>query len=303
MKTIFVSLEKEKFIVPFIFFVLFAAFVLIAFPKQAWMDIFIPVGAIVLIIILITGIYIRPVRKAKLLFEKLRIDETRITFPEPLEVEDGFFEAIGEWRPGKDNRSYQVERKFLSVKKEDTMELKLKGESFFIAIARTGEGRIYLPGIRVLDEKFKDTLILYARPGYAVSFSEEKISVLYNEDRAELRVSRTNNGFRSFLYIYSDFRTARKAKVELVAYTGAVEVKKTLIEARSSVEFEHRFLDETIVAVSHKKVLSPLRMQKELKLGELIAGHESFILRLSLDLPLRRDVNADLELNVKPNED
>ncbi len=258
---------------------------------------------IFMFLLLLGGIWVlitsyNSAKKVKKFISNVNIYEDKLTFPKPLKVEEGYLEATGKWHSSGRSSSYDVLAEFISHREMETAEVTLEVKPFFLAIAKDGSGKIYLPGVRVLDEEFKDVVILYALPSYRLEFPQETLSVSTQEDFAELRVSLIENGFGG--YLQANLSKARKAKVELITKEKRVfEVKEKIAETRDVASFEYKFFDEPLLVISYYTLLDLRDILKKLKLKKIIAGHGNFILRLALDLPFKRDVKKELELGVK----
>jgi len=239
--------------------------------------------------------------KIKSIFKFLDVKEDKIYFSMPLKFEEGFFEAKGYRVRGNNGNYYKVDRKFISTNNEEKMEFELKNEPFFMVVNPFGEGKIYMPGIIIQDERFRNDIILYSKPNYSVSFSQEKITATYEGDYAELRVYKTSNGFKGSLYIPRNFTKARKAKIELIGDKDR-NIFTKIIESKQSVEFEHKFLEESIVVVSNYEIFSPMILNKKLNIPFLIEGHGTFLLRLTLDIPFKEDIKEELILYTEPRK-
>jgi hypothetical protein len=239
--------------------------------------------------------------KIKSIFQFLDIKEDKIYFSIPLKFEEGFFEVKGYRVTGANADYYEVDRKFISTNKEEKMEFELKNEPFLMVVNPFGEGKIYMPGIIICDERFRNDIILYSKPIYSVSFSQKKITATYEGDYAELSVYKTSNGFKGSLYIPGNLTKARKAKIELIGDKDK-NIYKKIIESKQSVEFEYKFLEESIVIVSNYKIFSPMILNKKLNIPFLIEGHGTFLLRLTLDIPFKEDIKEELILYTEPGK-
>jgi|Deesub1362B_J571_1020462.scaffolds.fasta_scaffold00074_12 hypothetical protein len=301
MRTIFVKTRKGLLVVGVVFLAVFIIALIVIAQKTGKMPLWV-FGAFIFLLLLV-GIGIiasySSTKKVEKFISNVNIYEDKLTFSKPLKVEEGYFKATGEWHSSGRSRSYHVSREFISHREMETAEITLEVKPFFLAIAQDGSGKIYLSGVRVLDEEFKDIVILYALPSYRLEFPQETLSVSTQEDFAELRISPIENGFRG--YLQANLSKARKAKVELIA-KGKVEVKEKITETRDVANFEYRFFNEPILVISHYNLLDPQNLLRNLKLGRVIAGHGIFVLRLALDLPFKRDVKEELKFEVKMEE-
>lgn len=301
MRTIFVKTGKGLLVVGVVFLAVFIIALMVIALKAGEIPLW-AFGVFMFLLLLggfgIIALY-NSTKKVERFIGSVDIYEDRLTFPKPLKFEEGYFEATGEWHSSGRSMSYHVSRKFIVHREMETAEITLEVRPFFLAIAQDGSGRMYLPGVRVLDEEFKDIVILYALPGYRLRFPQKTLSVSTQEDFAELRVDPIENGFRG--HLQAKLSKARKAKVELVAKE-KVEVKEKIAETKDVASFEHKFFCEPILVISHYNLLDPQNLLRNLKLGRVIAGHGIFILRLSLDLPFRRDIKGELEFEVKMEE-
>lgn len=241
-------------------------------------------------------------RKVQSLFESLGISEDIITLPGYLKFEKGFFKAVGSISSGHYGSSYSTNRTFIFDKKEEKVILELEEKPFLLAVDHDGVGIIHLPGVKFLDKKYKNVLVLYIKPSYIISFSQDRISVSYENDHAELRVFKKDNGFRCSLDIATRFSEARKAVVEIIPED--TNFTRRIVESKIPVEFNYKFLEEgPIVMISHSNYISPRIILKRLKLKDgIVSGHGKFLLRLSLDLPFKKDIKEEIILTVKPLE-
>jgi len=239
-------------------------------------------------------------RKAESLFKRLEFSGYRITLPGLLKVEKGFFEAIT-CPSQSDFTFYDINRTFVTKNKVEIMILELK-EEFLLAVDRDGVGKIHLPGVKLLDKQFKNISILYIKPSFIISFSQDKICISYENDYAELKVYKKDNGFRCSLDIATNFSQARRAIVEIILQD--TNLSRRIVETKIPVEFDYKFLkEEPIVLISPSNYISPKILLKRLKLKDgIMAGHGKFLLRLSLDLPFKKDVKEEIILTVKPLE-
>jgi len=239
-------------------------------------------------------------RKAESLFKSLVISGDRIALPGLLKVEEGFFEATT--CPSQSDFTFSdINRTFVTKNKVEIMILELK-EEFLLAVDRDGVGKIHLPGVKLLGNKFKNVLILYIKPSYIISFSQDKINISYENDYAELKVYKKHNGFRCSLDIATNFSQARRAIVEIIPQD--TNLSRRIIETKIPVELDYKFLkEEPIVLISPSNYISPRILLKRLKLKDgIMEGHGKFLLRLSLDLPFKKDVKDEIILTVKPLE-
>ncbi|NJE25150.1 hypothetical protein E3E22_00595 [Thermococcus sp. MV5] len=238
--------------------------------------------------------------KVKKIKEIISINENEVSFLKPLKVGIGYFDAYGYWSSSGKSRHYHAFKSFI-MEREDTLNsLKLETKYFLLAIAQDGEGEVYLPGIRILDEEYKDVIILYANPSYEVSFPLESFAVSANEDFAEARVEARDYGFK--VLISATLSKARRVKVELISKRRRA-VKEILGETKDVGAFEKNFMNETLIIVGHHDLVTPLEILKAGKFGRIITGHGKFFLRVALDIPFKPDMKEEIEFEVFPEKE
>lgn len=239
-------------------------------------------------------------KKVEQLEKLISISEEEVRLSIPLKAEIGYFNATGYWSSSGKSRSYNVRRKFIKESEATVSSLELENKPFFLAIAQDGEGEVYLPGIRITEEEYKGTLVLYAKPSYKFKFPVESFSVSHEGDFAEARIEEKQNGFRVF--VNANLSKARRVKVELISRGNRV-VKELIGDTKSIGVFEKEFLSEPLVVAGHYGQLSPLEILKAGKFGRIISGHGRFILRLALDVPFRPDIKEEIEFEVLPEKE
>ena len=286
------------------------------------MLIIVPIGAIVLknptipimyrvgvlgFITLWVGLMSFVIYRSRKSFEKVRnikeiisISENEISFLKPLRAEVGYFDAYAYWSSSGKGSHYHVFKSFLKESEEAVTSFKLETKPFLLSIAQDGTGDIYLPGVRILNDEYKDVVILYAKPSYEVRFPLESFVVSANGDFAEARIEEIENGFR--ISVSANVSKARRAKVELVSRRKRV-VKEVIGDTKNVGVFEKEFLNEPLIILGHYDQVSPLKILKGGKFGRIIAGHGKFILRLALDIPFRPDIKEEIEFEVTPKEE
>ncbi|USG99169.1 hypothetical protein K1720_06360 [Thermococcus argininiproducens] len=184
--------------------------------------------------------------KVEKIKEIISISKNEISFLKPLKVEIGYFDAYGYWSSSGKSRNYHAFKSFITEREDTLNSLKLENKSFLLAIAQDGEGEVYLPGIRILNDEYKDVVILYANPSYEVRFPFESFSVSAKEDFAEARIEAKDYGFKVF--ISATLSKARRVKVELVSKRRRA-VKEILGETKDVGTFKKNFMNETLIIV------------------------------------------------------
>ncbi len=232
----------------------------------------------------------------------------KILFRDSIIVEYGLFEAIGKWVSSGRSSSYVVEsryEKLFNAVPTSSIDLGFFRErGYLIAVNKDGSGKIVLPIARIVDERYKDLCLVYIDKSMnKLAEKQYTLSVKSSYGDTGYASVRTSKDLLYGNLVFSSAGKARSARLELrVVYNGrkARSIRQIIAKTRSSINFQYKlFPEEPILIVSSKHSLNPNNLTINLKTPRpFTAGFccTNIVLRLVLDLPLRRDVYTEVNL-------
>jgi len=239
------------------------------------------------------------------------VSGNKILFRGSIVVEYGLLEAIGRWVSSGRSSSYIVESKYeklFDAAPMSSIDLGFfREKGYLIAVNRDGSGKIVLPIARIVDERFKDLCLVY------IDNSMNKLAE--NQYTLNVRSTYGDTAYasvgtsRDLLYgnlVFSSGGKARSARLELrVVYDNKkiTSIRQIIAKTRGSIDFRHKlFPEEPILIISHRRSLNPNNLTINLKTPKpFTAGFccADIVLRLVLDMPLRKDVYTEVKLATK----
>ncbi len=234
-------------------------------------------------------------RKTSALFSSATLSENGVAFQEEIEYEKGRVELEGYWTSNGRSRSYHVKRNFQSGERGRGTFVEFPREKFKITVLRDGTGRVEAPAVRILDEPYKDVLLVFLTSRGHVNGSG---SLTLSRESDVATVTFGGDGKRLTGTVQVELSRARKVRIEV----GSGKVWKRIAEG---LNFDFSFSplpDEETVVFAHYKTVSPLTLVKSLWEDSTVLGHGAFELKAVLDVPLARDVVEKAQFTVKLGE-
>ncbi|WP_297090449.1 hypothetical protein [Thermococcus sp.] len=251
------------------------------------------------LLIMFSGIYVlmkkrREYRRAESFAGLSGFSGSEVTFPEELEFEVGTLEMRGYWVGSGRNRSYHVERKFISKEKKRAPRAPFMDSPFKVAVSPDGTGFVKAPAVRIIDELYKNIMLLFFTDEGEVRGSGT-VTVATESDSAQVNY----RGEGKFIAgtVYSTLTKARRVKVALTSK--GFEYEK-VVGKGGSFEFRERMLpEEKVTMVCSYLTVTPKMVAESLGGGTILLGHSEFIIRGILDIRLRPDVRAEETFRVE----
>ncbi len=206
----------------------------------------------------------------------------------------------GYWSGSGRHRHYHVERRFTAEGGEVEAErIRLKPERFTLIVALDGNAMIDVPAYLVREPDFKDVLLIPVVPSYRFELERDSLEVSKDMEFAHARMEVKERGIRGGR-LYATVQKCRGgARLEL--RTRKPDAVEKIAETRESAEFSREFLGgEKLLMVSHGKAADPRHFTRPFGRRVLIEGHGEYPVRLTLDVPLGRDVHDETVLRVEP---
>jgi len=259
-------------------------------------------------------------RKAKELLESVSIYNGKILFSRPMQVEFGTFRLI--YLRSGDYSRINFEFK-PSGQPQFLRELEIpKKPRFFVVYEHNYASIIEFPAVRILDEEYyiddKSYIFIGIVPPMKFKPKNGRLRVEYKQDSALCEWHLEDQFLHcSLMYLPNTASpSTRKAKVELIARHDSLKkaFKKTIKKSSSSYikeRFDKRLLPDIeeprIIIVNRgsfgslfwsyndsKKIIRMMGIETKEKVG--IFGANKIILRLTLDIPFRKDKYIEVEL-------
>ncbi|NJE10978.1 hypothetical protein [Thermococcus sp. MAR1] len=236
----------------------------------------------------------REYKRAETFAASSTFSDSGVTFPEELEFETGTLEMMGYWIGSGRNRSYHVERKFISGEKKRASRIPFMSSPFKVAVSPDGTGFVKAPAVRITDEVYKNIVVLFFTDEGEVRGSGT-VTVVTESDSAQVNY----RGDGKFIAgaVYSTLTKARTVKTAIS--TEGFEYEKVIGKGRS-FEFRERMLpEEKVIMVGTYGTVTPRMLVGKLPGSPILLGHGEFIIRGILDMRLRRDVKAEETFRVE----
>lgn len=236
-------------------------------------------------------------KKAEGLKNAVEIRDDEVVLPRRMRLTRGRFYLRGYWSGSGRHRHYHVERRFTAEGEVEAERIRLKPERFTLIVALDGNAMIDVPAYLVREPDFKDVLLIPVVPSYRFELERDSLEVSKDMEFAHARMEVKERGIRGRLY--ATVQKCRGARLEL--RTRKPDAVEKIAETRESAEFSREFLGEKLLMVSHGKAADPRHFTRPFGRRVLIEGHGEYPVRLTLDVPLGRDVHDETVLRVEPS--
>jgi hypothetical protein len=211
---------------------------------------------------------------------KLRISSSGFGLNSPCEY--GFVTA---W---SDGRSHSIS--FAKHGDVDSVSQALVPETHTIVVGNDGSGRLVFPAFVLKSFPYRGVLVAFAVPIYSVILSRDHLAVEKGNDRADLFLEPTENGFSGYMrYGYS---VATKSIVSL-SWSGAM-FEDPLCECPDVCSLVYPKITEPLVIISPEDFLSPSSFRAFMGLDSVVQGEGNFILRLRMKFPMDAPVEDEI---------
>lgn len=215
---------------------------------------------------------------------ELELLEGSMIFRKPVEAEFGVFKAvssvvIGPKIGARGSRYYTTgwffttSRKFLPKKRLLSSEFPLVPVEYRLEIDVPGSGLFELPGYRLKN----GVVLLYITPSYRFLFPSDIMTAGDLEDYAQFSVNPSESGFEGELSL--SLRNADYVSLDLMGKL----VEDQIFFGSEPGNVRYDFLSDTVLIVSHERLLDAPKLQRALNLVSLVSGHGEFTLRLTVE--------------------
>jgi len=258
-------------------------------------------------------------QKAEELMGAIAVEKNRIVFPRPLDTEYGIFtmtySSSGEYAYVRTEFEPKGQREVL---KEIEIPRNLE---FFVGFIYKRLAIIKIPAFRILNGEYhiddKNCIIIGLVPPMRFKQKAGRLTIEYKQDLAICEWALDGQYLYCTLTYQPDAisHATRKAKIELIArYNRNQTIKKVIAETSSGYikeKFKKRLLPditEPIVFVISRGSIGALfwsyrdsqKIIEKMGLGDLekkdIFGANNITLRLTLDVPFRKDIYSEIRL-------
>lgn len=229
--------------------------------------------------------------KVKIISESIRSGE--IFFQEEQTFEIGEIEIEGYYTGSGSHRSYSVKHTFKAERESRGIRAKVPFGPYYVSVDKEGEGIIRMRGLRIKEGNLKGVVICGLTPSFEYEVERGgRLTISTQEDYSEMRVFPSGNSLKG--EVKSFLRRARKVRVKFCS-----EDAESVLGEGESFSFELNPINERILVFSQKT--SPKEIAERLGLESCVCGVGEFLLELSLNLPLGRDVSSSLRVRGIPS--
>ena len=232
----------------------------------------------------------------------LEFKDDEIRLPSKMEVEYGVLE-MARYKIGDNRYSYYI---FNSVRKATTDRIPFLDEEFKIIcytdIHGVEEGYAKVPVVKITSGKYKGVTFIFLTNRGKVDTAQ---TLVVSEDDDYIQVSLQGLGKTIKGNINGTIKKARGARVE-VKIPESKRYKVELVNIKKSEvlhkDFAFRIIpDEKILVIlpeGHRLFPLFIRLLRECFKPPFVIGHGEFIIRVVLDMPLKKDVVKESTLTV-----
>ncbi len=238
-------------------------------------------------------------KKAERFREGLRIEGNELVLPRRMRLVKGRLTLKGYWSSSGKGRHYHVDRKFTQSEELETDRMELKPERFSLIMNKSEETRIDVPAYLLMEPELENILLIPIIPSYRFEIDKQSLEASNEMEFAHARIDLTEGGFYGKLY--ATVQKCRGARVELKRKD--LKITEKLAETRESAEFSKEFMREKLMIISNKNVVDPREFKKILGKSIFLEGHGEYIIELTLNVPIGRDIHDRATLRAEPGEE
>ncbi len=215
-------------------------------------------------------------RKIRSLAASIVVSGDSFYVPSPISADYGYVTVV--------RRAEGLNRSFSIQSPQDFFKHPLLPEAHLIVVDRHGNGKIVLPGYRLLGE-YDGVLVLFFVPYYAVEFEKQRLVIQSVNDIAEVFLQPSDFGFQGFL------RAALSRGVSADVYVSWVgsDVVQFLAVTDKQETLVYPTIAEPTIIVTHEEYLTPERLAEALGVESLVQGTGSFFVTLRVRFPMEPD--------------
>ena len=255
-------------------------------------------GSVILLVVFLLK-YRREEKVISWFIRTVSIGET-VIFPVSLSYAVGIYRCRGEWKGGRNRYYYYAVSDFTEKWKGKGTTVEIPEAPFVVVIKRDGSGLIEFPAVKILTGPFRGLMILFMTPKGKVTGSGH-VEVTWKNDLARLSFEGHGKELRG--NVRSVLVKSKRSVVEI--FNRKSESNVFRVGEGLNFTFSKRLLpDEDVVIVTYGNV-SPRELHRlflsEKFLGdefEYLLGHGTYGIRLSLDVPLHRNVSGEEKFKV-----